>query len=69
MPADFLSEHNVQGWSDMPVWLPPVGEYAGFHRINIQRAIKAGVTRGVLDCPMHLSAHMSVASRLDSPTR
>jgi 2'-hydroxyisoflavone reductase len=44
VPADFLAEHDVYGWGDLPVWLPPVGETAGFHRFNIDRAIKAGLT-------------------------
>jgi 2'-hydroxyisoflavone reductase len=44
VPADFLAEQDVHGWSDLPVWVPPVGDTAGFHRINIDRAIKAGLT-------------------------
>lgn len=28
----------------MPVWVPPIGETAGFGSINIQKAIKAGLT-------------------------
>ena len=27
VPADFLAEHDVQPWSDMPAWVPPVDEY------------------------------------------
>ncbi len=41
--ADFLSDRNVQGWSDLPVWIPPTGDYEGFHRISCRKAIEAGL--------------------------
>ncbi len=43
VPAAFLAEHNVQGWSDMPVWLHAVGEEAGFADHNVDRAMKTGL--------------------------
>jgi len=42
--ADFLDEHGVQAWMHMTVWVPPVGEYAGFAASGIQRALDAGLT-------------------------
>ncbi|CAN5780827.1 hypothetical protein BH11PLA1_BH11PLA1_19760 [soil metagenome] len=27
----------------LPIWLPPTGETAGFHRVNVSRAVKAGL--------------------------
>jgi len=42
--ADFLEKHEVQAWMHMTVWVPPVGEYAGFSTSNIDRAIEAGLT-------------------------
>jgi 2'-hydroxyisoflavone reductase len=42
--ADFLEEHEVAPWMHMTVWVPPVGEYAGFSSSNIDRAIEAGLT-------------------------
>ena len=42
--ADFLEESAVQAWMHMTVWVPPVGEYAGFSSSNIDRAIEAGLT-------------------------
>jgi 2'-hydroxyisoflavone reductase len=42
--AEFLAAQKVRGWSDMPVWLPPKGETAGFSRINIKRALDKGLT-------------------------
>jgi 2'-hydroxyisoflavone reductase len=42
--AEFLAEHGVQPWSDMPVWVPDTEEDAGFSRIDVSRAIGAGLT-------------------------
>jgi 2'-hydroxyisoflavone reductase len=55
--ADFLAERGVQPWSDMPVWVPSREGYEGFHRVNIEKAIAAGLrsrplaetVRGTLD--------------------
>lgn len=43
-PVEFLSQHNVAPWSDLPVWLPDSGESAGFARVNVSKAIAAGLT-------------------------
>jgi 2'-hydroxyisoflavone reductase len=42
--ADFLEEYEVQPWMEMTVWVPPVGEYAGFSSSSIQRALDAGLS-------------------------
>jgi len=42
--ADFLSEQGLSPWSDMPVWIPQQGEYAGFSRRSNAKAIAAGLT-------------------------
>lgn len=42
--AAFLDSHGVMGWRDMPVWVKPTGESAGFHRRSIARATAAGLT-------------------------
>ena len=44
VPADFLEEHEVQPWAHMTVWVPPVGEFAGFSTSKIDRALEAGLT-------------------------
>lgn len=44
VPADFLDAQKVAPWSDMPVWIPPVGEYAAFGRRSNRRALAAGLT-------------------------
>lgn len=44
VPAAFLAEYKVEGWSDMPVWLNAVGEEAGFADTSVKRAQQAGLT-------------------------
>lgn len=44
VPAGFLAQHEVRAWSDMPVWIPPIGDSAGFARRSIKRALAAGLT-------------------------
>ncbi|XAL99115.1 NAD-dependent epimerase/dehydratase family protein [Phycisphaeraceae bacterium D3-23] len=41
--ADFLAQHNVSPWGNLPVWVPPTDGMAGFGSISIQRAIDAGL--------------------------
>lgn len=41
---EFLMEHGVSPWSDMPVWVPGKGEDAGFSRFSIAKALAAGLT-------------------------
>jgi 2'-hydroxyisoflavone reductase len=43
-PVEFLAEHQIRGWSDMPVWVPPAPDNAGFSRVSIQRALDQGLT-------------------------
>ncbi|HKS26452.1 MAG TPA: NAD-dependent epimerase/dehydratase family protein [Pyrinomonadaceae bacterium] len=42
--AKFLEEQKVSPWGDMPVWVPPVGDSAGFAEISIKRALDKGLT-------------------------
>ena len=42
--VDFLADNKVEAWSDMPVWLPSSGDEAGVSRMDISKAIKAGLT-------------------------
>jgi 2'-hydroxyisoflavone reductase len=44
VPAEFLSAQRIRGWSDMPVWVAPRDDNAGFSRVSIQRALDAGLT-------------------------
>ncbi|MBQ0935209.1 NAD-dependent epimerase/dehydratase family protein [Ideonella paludis] len=38
-----LAHAEVRPWVDMPVWLPPEGEYAAFMRVSGARAAAAGL--------------------------
>jgi 2'-hydroxyisoflavone reductase len=42
-PVEFLVQNNVSPWSDMPIWLPDSGEYAGFAYADISKAVNAGL--------------------------
>ena len=44
VPAEVLAEHNVRGWSHLPVWVPPRPDNAGFARVSIARALNSGLT-------------------------
>jgi 2'-hydroxyisoflavone reductase len=41
--VDFLNQNNVQAWSDLPTWIPDDEEGVGFSRINVSKAIAAGL--------------------------
>src|SRR5690606_2348522 len=43
VPTEFLSEHNVNGWSDLPVWIPATDAYTGFSTRSNAKAIAAGL--------------------------
>ncbi|HEY9526964.1 MAG TPA: NAD-dependent epimerase/dehydratase family protein [Anaerolineales bacterium] len=40
---EFLNQNKVEPWSDMPVWVPDDEEGLGFSRLNISKAIDAGL--------------------------
>ena len=42
--SQFLAEHGVRGFSDLPLWFPPVGRTAGFFRMNSEKAQAKGLT-------------------------
>jgi 2'-hydroxyisoflavone reductase len=44
VPADFLTEQKVRGWSNMPVWVAPRANNIGFSQRSIQRAVSKGLT-------------------------
>jgi len=41
--VEFLNQNKVEAWSDMPAWIPDDEEGAGFARIDISKAIHAGL--------------------------
>ncbi len=52
-PPAFLNENNVAAWSDMPAWLPDSGEDAGFARVDISKALHAGLKFHSLEETVH----------------
>jgi 2'-hydroxyisoflavone reductase len=42
--VEFLNQNKVEPWSDMPAWIPDDEEGIGFSRLDISRAIDAGLT-------------------------
>jgi 2'-hydroxyisoflavone reductase len=42
--TDFLQEHDVQGYREMPVWMPARGGREGFGRFDISREVELGLT-------------------------
>lgn len=44
LPSEFLSKQEVAPWAEMTVWVPGQGETAGFSRINVSKAVAAGLT-------------------------
>jgi 2'-hydroxyisoflavone reductase len=41
--SKFLDEHEVQGWTEMTCWMPPEGEYSGFGKVSVDRAVAHGL--------------------------
>ena len=41
--VEFLNQNKVEAWSDMPAWIPDDEEGVGFSRIDISKAIRAGL--------------------------
>lgn len=41
--AEFLMASNVSPGGDLPIWIPPSGEMAGFHQWNVAKASAAGL--------------------------
>jgi 2'-hydroxyisoflavone reductase len=42
---DFLAEHDVEGWSDLPCWIPSTDvDHAAFQLVDVSRALDAGLT-------------------------
>lgn len=45
----FLEQHDVEGWMDLPLWLPPSVQATGFLNADVTRALAAGLTLRPLD--------------------
>lgn len=42
--TDFLLERKLRPYSDLPVWMAPRGNNVGWARMDISKALKAGIT-------------------------
>jgi 2'-hydroxyisoflavone reductase len=52
-PVEFMNQNNIAPWSDMPAYLPETGEDAGFARVDVSKAIRAGLTFRPLQVTVH----------------
>jgi 2'-hydroxyisoflavone reductase len=43
IPAEFLAQHNVAAWTDMPVWVPATGDTAGLPLTRVALALAQGL--------------------------
>jgi 2'-hydroxyisoflavone reductase len=44
VPYEFLQEHSVRPYAEMPVWRPPLPPLEGFARFDLSREVAAGLT-------------------------
>lgn len=44
VPASFLTEQRIRGWSNMPVWMSPEGRNIGFSQLRHDKALTKGLT-------------------------
>ena len=51
--VDFMKQNKVEEWSDMPVWVPDNEEHQGFSRVDVSKAIKAGLKFRPLSDTVH----------------
>lgn len=40
---EFLAQHDVRPWSELPLWIPAASEYASIARADSSRALSAGL--------------------------
>lgn len=43
VPTEFLQQHEVAPWAEMPAWIPPEGEYLGSGQMSSKRAYDKGL--------------------------
>lgn len=44
VPVEFIEKQGIVPGGDLPIWVPAQGPTSGFHRVNIDRAVKSGLT-------------------------
>ncbi|WP_338028915.1 hypothetical protein [Actinomadura atramentaria] len=43
VPADVLADEGVEGWTELPLWLPPGAEFEGMRTVDASAARAAGL--------------------------
>jgi 2'-hydroxyisoflavone reductase len=41
--TDFLLAHEVEPWTELPIWVPPVGDMANFYACDSSLALRSGL--------------------------
>jgi 2'-hydroxyisoflavone reductase len=41
--AQFLLDHKVEPWTELPIWVPPIGDMAGFYTCDSSLALRNGL--------------------------
>ena len=44
VPPEVIEAAGIQPWTELPVWVPPTGEYVGLHDSDVSAAYAAGLT-------------------------
>lgn len=44
VPREFLAQHQMRAYSEMPVWRPPTPGFEGFARFDLTREVASGLT-------------------------
>jgi len=58
VPREFLTQHRVRPYAEMPVWQPPTPGNEGFARFDLSREVAAGLTfRTLADTAQATLAH------------
>jgi 2'-hydroxyisoflavone reductase len=73
VPPEVIEAAGIEPWTELPVWVPPDGEYAGLHDSDVTAAYAAGlscrpVTETVADTWRWLQAEGYPAARPGRPT-
>jgi 2'-hydroxyisoflavone reductase len=67
--ADFLVQSGVTPWTELPLWVPEVGEYAGFMRVDCSKAYAAGLTFRPLEDTVRATLEWDSKRPQDVPRR
>jgi 2'-hydroxyisoflavone reductase len=74
----WLEQNGMGGEDSFPIWAPPTGKFAGFHRWKNERATSSGLTfrpidetvKGVLDWyPLELERRIRVTAELEAAAK